>query len=148
HPLPLRWRREPTAEERMLAATTTSSAVPKPNMPSIETNLALANPEWPGFRGVDRSGSCHGPMIATNGSEHRPKQLWKVPVGPGWSSFAVAGNLLFTQEQRGPLETVVRYDAATGREIWNHQYEARLEDPMRGPGPRPTPTLANRGLFR
>src|SRR6185503_10104043 len=142
--LTLHWRWAPTVEERMLAARTTSSAAPKPNMPS---NLALANAEWPGFRGADRSGSGHGPMIATNWSEHRPKQLWKVPVGPGWSSFAVAGNLLFTQEQRGPMETVVCYDAATGREIWNHQYEARLEDPMGGPGPRATPTLANGGLF-
>ena len=145
--LTLHWRWAPTAEEKMLAARTTSSAAPKLKMPSIETNLALANPAWPGFRGADRSGSGHGPMIATNWSEHRPKQLWKVPVGPGWSSFALAGNLLFTQEQRGPMETVVCYDAATGREIWNHPYEARLEDPMGGPGPRATPTLANGGLF-
>jgi outer membrane protein assembly factor BamB len=86
-------------------------------------------------------------MIATNWSEHPPTQLWKVPVGPGWSSFVVAGNLLFTQEQRGPMETVVCYDAMTGHEIWNRQYEARLEDPMGGPGPRATPTLANGGLF-
>src|SRR5438094_254099 len=114
--LTLHWRWAPTAEEQMLAARTTSSAAPKPNMPS---NLGLANPEWPGFRGADRSGSCHGPMIATNWSEHLPKQLWKVPVGPGWSSFAVAGNLLFTQEQRGLLafdvETgALRWSAATG----------------------------------
>jgi outer membrane protein assembly factor BamB len=143
--LTLRWRWVPTSEEQMLAARTTSAAAPKPSMSSIETNLSLATPEWPGFRGADRSG--HGAMIATNWSEHPPRQLWKVPVGPGWSSFAVAGNLLFTQEQRGPMEAVVCYDAATGREIWHHQYEARLEDPMGGPGPRATPTLANGGLF-
>ena len=145
--LTLHWRWAPSAEARMLVARTTSSPSPEPNMRSIETSLALTNLEWPGFRGADRSGSWHGPMIATNWSEHPPRQLWKVPVGPGWSSFAVAGNLLFTQEQRGPMETVVCYDAVTGREIWNHQYEARLEDPMGGPGPRATPTLANGGLF-
>src|SRR5437867_7179483 len=142
--LTLHWRWAPTAEEQMLAAKTTSAAAPKPSMPS---NLALANPEWPGFRGADRSDSCHGPMIATNWSEHPPRQLWKVPVGPGWSSFAVAGNLLFTQEQRGPLETVVCYDASSGREICNRQYEERLEDPMGGPGRRATPTRSNGGLF-
>jgi outer membrane protein assembly factor BamB len=54
---------------------------------------------------------------------------------------------LFTQEQRGPMETVVCYNASSGREVWNHQYEARLDDPMGGPGPRATPTLANGGLF-
>src|SRR5216117_2470895 len=145
--LTLHWRWAPTAEERMLAARTTRSPASGANLLSIETNLALTNPEWPGFRGGDRSGTWHGPMIATNWSDHPPRQLWKVPVGPGWSSFAVAGNLLFTQEQRGPKETVVCYDASSGREIWNRQYEARLEDPMGGPGPRATPTLANGGLF-
>ena len=68
-------------------------------------------------------------------------------MGPAWSSFAVAGPMLFTQEQRGPLETVVCYDAETGREIWNQPHEARFDDPLGGPGPRATPTLANGGLF-
>jgi outer membrane protein assembly factor BamB len=141
--LTLHWRWAPSAEDRLLAARTSDSLTAKPK--SAEMNLT--NPEWPGFRGADRSGSWRGPVIATNWSEHPPRQLWRVPVGPGWSSFAVAGNLLFTQEQRGPREAVVCYDAGSGREIWNRQYEARLEDPMGGPGPRATPTLANGGLF-
>lgn len=143
--LTLHWRWAPTAEERMLAARGSSSPVPGPAM--TEANLAIGSIEWPGFRGADRSGTWHGPAIDTNWLEHPPRQLWKVPVGPGWSSFVVAGNLLFTQEQRGPLETVVCYDATSGREIWKHEYEARLEDPMGGPGPRATPTLAEGGLF-
>lgn len=63
-------------------------------------------------------------------------------MGPAWSSFAVAGKYLFTQEQRGPMEAVVCYDADTGREVWKQEVEARLEDPMGGPGPRATPTSA------
>jgi outer membrane protein assembly factor BamB len=145
--LTLHWRWSPTLEDQMLAARTSDSAAAKPNSALVEANPALANPEWPGFRGADRSGNFRGPMIATNWSEHPPKQLWKVPVGPGWSSFAVAGNRLFTQEQRGPMEAVVCYDASSGREIWNRQYEARIEDPMGGPGPRATPTIADSGLF-
>lgn len=145
--LTLHWRWAPTAEEQMLTARKTDAPAAKPISAAATTNLVLANPEWPGFRGADRSGISHGLAIATNWSEHPPRQLWKIPVGPGWSSFAVAGNLLFTQEQRGPMEAVVCYDATTGREIWSRQYEARLEDPMGGPGPRATPTLANSGLF-
>src|SRR5437867_11419137 len=64
--LTLHWRWAPTAEERMLAARTTSAAAPRPNMVSIETKLAIANPEWPGFRGADRAYSWNGPMIATH----------------------------------------------------------------------------------
>ncbi len=143
--LTLRWRWEPRAEEQMLAARTEPSPVPTRDGAAVERSLAKS--EWPGFRGVDRSGRWRGPSIATNWSVHPPKRLWRIAVGPGWSSFAVAGDLLFTQEQRGPMETVVCYDAGSGREIWNRQYEARLEDPMGGPGPRATPTLAGGGLF-
>jgi len=145
--LTLHWRWAPSAEEQLLIARTADSPAARPETVSPEANLALANPEWPAFRGADRSGRSRGSVIATNWSAQPPKQLWKVPVGPGWSSFAVAGHRLFTQEQRGPMEAVVCYDAGSGREIWNQQYEARLDDPMGGPGPRATPTLANGGLF-
>ena len=62
--------------------------------------------------------------FSTNWNEHPPKLLWKIPVGPGWSSFAVAGRMLFTQDQRGPKETVVCYDADSGREIWKTEIDA------------------------
>ena len=45
------------------------------------------------------------------------------------------------------METVVCYDADTGREVWNRQVEARFDDPLGGPGPRATPTLAKEGMF-
>lgn len=145
--LTLHWRWSPSTEERTLAMREAESPSGNVKSAAIATNLALAARDWPAFRGADRSGIYRGPAIETNWSAHPPKLLWKVPIGPGWSSFAAAGNLLFTQEQRGPKETVACYDATTGQEIWNRQYEARIEDPMGGPGPRSTPTLAPSGLF-
>ena len=68
-------------------------------------------------------------------------------MGPGWPSFAVADRLLFTQDQRGPKETVLCYDADSGREIWKTEFDGRLDDPLGGPGPRATPTLANGALY-
>jgi len=140
-----RWTRSP--EEKMLAALQREAA-PKADPPTSNKEArAFANPEWPGFRGADRAARVRGPQIATNWTLRPPQQMWKIAVGPAWSSFAVAGNFLFTQEQRGPNETVVCYDAETGREIWNRHVEARFDDPLGGPGPRATPTLANGGLF-
>lgn len=114
---------------------------------ALDLTNDLANPEWPGFRGPDRAARSLGPAISTNWTAHPPKQLWKIPVGPAWSSLVVARNLLYTQEQRGPNETVVCYEAGTGREIWSRPIEARFDDPMGGPGPRATPTLSQGGLF-
>jgi outer membrane protein assembly factor BamB len=143
-----RWRWTTSAEATMLAARGSRSAdrgrdIAKP----IIISEALANAEWPAFRGADRAGRSRGPQISTNWSSNPPRQLWKIAVGPGWSSFAVAGKMLFTQEQRGPMEAVVCYDADTGRELWIQQIEARFDDPMGGPGPRATPTTANGALF-
>jgi outer membrane protein assembly factor BamB len=141
-----RWT--PSAEESMLASAPKSPATISPTAldRSSATN-ALMHPEWPGFRGVERDGRYIGPRISTNWSVEPPRQLWKIQVGPGWSSFAVAGRMLFTQEQRGPKEAVVCYDADSGKEIWKTEVDARLEDPMGGPGPRATPTLANGALY-
>jgi outer membrane protein assembly factor BamB len=138
------WRWTTSAEATMLAA---HRAEPGTRRSAVTVTEALATAEWPGFRGADRTGHSRGPQISTNWSSSPPKQLWKIPVGPGWSSFAVAGKLLFTQEQRGPMETVVCYDADTGHEIWTRQIETRFDDPLGGPGPRATPTIANGGLF-
>jgi hypothetical protein len=108
---------------------------------------ALASAEWPGFRGADRMGHARAPALATDWQANPPKLLWKKPLGAGWSSFAVAGPFAFTQEQRGPSEVVACYEVATGNEVWTQQREARFDEPMGGPGPRATPTLADGAVF-
>jgi outer membrane protein assembly factor BamB len=110
-------------------------------------DAALATAEWPGFRGADRTGHTKGPMMATDWNANPPKLLWKKPVGAGWSSFAVAGSYAFTQEQRGPDEAVVCYELNTGNEVWTQLRAARFDEPMGGPGPRATPTLADHAVF-
>jgi outer membrane protein assembly factor BamB len=145
-----RWKQ--TAEDAMLATQKSNLDRPKTaettaRIDSVSLTKALARPEWPEFRGADRAGRCLAPKIATNWSAHPPQQLWKIQIGPGWSSFAVAGRMLFTQDQRGSKEAVVCYDADSGREIWKTEIDGRLEDPMGGPGPRATPTLANGALY-
>ena len=45
------------------------------------------------------------------------------------------------------METVVCYDAETGREVWKREIETRFDDPLGGPGPRATPMLADGGLY-
>lgn len=125
-----------------------SQAVPsKPLEAGSAIDAAIASAEWPGFRGADRMGHARTRKLAMDWKASPPKLLWKKPVGAGWSSFAVAGGFAFTQEQRGDHEVVVCYDLATGNEVWVQQREARFDEPMGGPGPRATPTLADNAVF-
>jgi len=70
-----------------------------------------------------------------------PALLWRRSVGPGWSSFAVGDDRVYTQEQRGERESVASYDLATGNPVWKHSWEARFFEAMGGVGPRATPLL-------
>jgi outer membrane protein assembly factor BamB len=82
-----------------------------------------------------------GLRIATDWKQQPPRKIWRQHVGPGLSSFAVIGNRLYTQEQRGPDEVVVCYDADSGKELWVHKDSTRFSEMMAGPGPRATPTF-------
>ena len=145
--LDLRWRWEPTTEEAMFAersnAPMGNAVIDSPS----EVDEWLADPQWPQFRGPDRVSQQQGLAIETDWSANEPKRLWKIPVGPGWSSFAVAGNLLYTQEQRGEKESVVCYTADEGKQVWAQDIESRFYDPLGGPGPRATPTLSGGNVF-
>ena len=145
----LRWRWTPTAEAKMLAKRTAAKPPGTPGRSIAESKLqsALANTEWPGFRGPNRDSRQFGQTFSTNWTETPPELIWKIDVGPAWSSFAIAGSLLFTQEQRGPQETVVCYDADAGTELWTQQIEARFTEPLGGPGPRATPQISGNALF-
>ena len=136
------WRWSKTPEERLLAAGDETLA-----SPSAPPATVKAEADWPGFRGPQRDGTVRGVQLKTDWSASPPVEMWRRPVGPGWSSFAVHAGRLYTQEQRGNDELVACYDVSTGKPVWRHSDPVRFYESVGGPGPRATPTLSNGHVF-
>ena len=109
--------------------------------------LRITKDDWPGFRGAKRDGIVRGVEIRRDWDAKPPKELWRHPVGLGWSSFSVVGEFVFTQEQRRDREALVCYDLESGEQVWTHYVKGRFSEEMGGAGPRATPTVYDSRVY-
>ena len=116
------------------ATPTTSARDPRSTpLPGLE--------DTPQFLGPDRSGILPTSRFSADWNTQAPRELWRRPIGLGWSAFAVVGGRAWTQEQTGDDEQVTCLDVATGRTLWSHAERTRFSEWQGGDGPRATPTI-------
>jgi outer membrane protein assembly factor BamB len=101
----------------------------------------------PQFFGPNRDGIVQNARLSRDWISAPPKELWRQPIGAGWSAFAVAGGRAYTQEQRGESECVTCYDLPTGRLIWAHSNALHFSQWQSGDGPHATPTVFQGSVF-
>jgi outer membrane protein assembly factor BamB len=141
----LHWRWSLTPEQQYLQERAGQAGT---MAPPIEKNaVQMHEGDWPGFRGANRDADLRDVRIATDWSVHPPKLVWRRRIGPAWSSVAIVGDRLYTQEQLGETEGVVCLDVGSGQTVWSHYDTARHDDLQGGVGPRATPVFANGRVF-
>ena len=132
-----RWSRR---HEETLAPLSTSAS-PAPEVTSSEPS------PWPQFRGPEANGAILESIPDQDWASKAPVELWRIPIGLGWSSFAYNDNRLYTQEQRGESEYISCYSSDDGALIWSNADESRFSEVVSGAGPRGTPTYDNGLIF-
>jgi len=101
--------------------------------------------DWPQWRGPRRDGIASGEGLLATWPTEGPPLLWKVQGGGGYSAPAISHGRLVTLVQRDNDETVVCWDAETGKELWARGYPCRFTQD--GVGPRATPTISGDRVY-
>ena len=111
---------------------------------------AMAGGDWPQFRGENRDGVSPETGLLDSWPENGPKEVWRVPLGEGYSGVSVVGDRLYTmyagKEGEKEVEFIAAFDAASGKEIWKTVVGDKLDTEF-GNGPRSTPTVDGDMLF-
>ncbi|MBI5384039.1 MAG: PQQ-binding-like beta-propeller repeat protein [Verrucomicrobia bacterium] len=100
--------------------------------------------DWPQWRGPNRDAKAASFTVP----QTWPKELtqkWKVTVGEGVATPALAGDKLYVFSRQDGNEVIRCLDAARGKELWQDKYESLgASGPAQSfSGPRSSPTVAD-----
>jgi outer membrane protein assembly factor BamB len=108
---------------------------------------ASNSPEWPQWRGPDRSGVSSETGLAKSWPATGPTSVWSISgLGEGYGSLAVAGDRIYVQGVQGRDSAVFCLNRRDGKTVWSTALAGRMEQD-RGNGPRGTPTLDGEHLY-
>jgi len=103
--------------------------------------------DYPQFLGPGGNAVVAEVLLEKDWQAHPPKELWRIPMGDGWSSFAVVNGFAVTMEQHGNEERITCYNVESGKLVWSHAVKGRHQTIMGGIGPRSTPTIADGKVY-
>ncbi len=98
--------------------------------------------DWPQWRGPDRDGVSAETGWFKEGATARV--VWEASVGAGYSAVAIRGGRLYTAGNRENRDEVVCLDAASGKQVWKHDYACPSGS---YPGPRSTPATDQASVY-
>jgi outer membrane protein assembly factor BamB len=128
----------PGTRRALAVATVLCAALPIASASAAQE--AVARVDWPQFRGLNRDGVSPEVGLLEQWPEGGPPELWRVPLGRGFSAISIVGEHAFTLYGRDGATWLVALDVADGSKVW----ETRIDEMYRngqGDGPRATPTV-------
>ena len=114
----------------------------------VLSSLPLNAEDWPQWGGVQRDIVWREAGVVEKLPAGELPRVWSAPIGAGYAGPAVADGRVFVTDRLAEqnLERVLAFDAADGKPIWKHEYEAPygISYPL---GPRTTPTVDGKLIY-
>ncbi len=106
---------------------------------------------WPQWGGPQRNFHVPEVQIADEWPEKGLKQIWKRPLGDGFSTILVINDRLFTMHRKDGHEHITALKADTGTTVWEYAYPVEFLEGTNvedfGPGPLSTPLIVKQRIF-
>lgn len=93
------------------------------------------------YLGNDRRAIVDEPLFSVDWDKQKPIEVWRRPIGAGWSGFAVADGIAVTLEQIDQDESLTAMSLIDGQTVWQVKRPGRHFHALGGLGPRSTPTI-------
>jgi len=102
--------------------------------------------DWPQYRGAGRDGLSGETGLLTTWPASGPRELWRAPLGEGYSGISAVGDRLYTMYARDGESRLVCLAAGDGAEHWSMVLGKGFKE-GHGNGPRSTPTVDGDMVF-
>lgn len=112
---------------------------------SLAAVPAIAD-DWPGWRGPNYSGAVSANLESAE--KVALEVVWKVDLGPAYSSVSVADGRAVTMFSEGEQDHVAAFDTADGKELWRYTFgPTYVGHDGSHDGPISTPLIAEGRVF-
>jgi outer membrane protein assembly factor BamB len=118
--------------------------------PTTVGSAAAAATAWPGFGGPTGNFRVVASGLAERWPVGGPPELWRHPLGGGYSTISVHGDLLYVTSRDGEDDVVQARNTADGSVSWEQRYAAPPRDGHVvdfGTGPNASPLIHEGRVF-
>ena len=115
-------------------------------LPGLVSTASADDHDWPQYRGIHRDGVSPEAGLLSSWPADGLAEIWRLPIGQGFSCLIVADGQVFTMLAEGEEDTFKEYaaafDADTGKKRWQVELGDMFVDEF-GNGPRSSPTISD-----
>ena len=111
---------------------------------SLLISLSVKAADWPRWRGAAGDGGWNPAEVPADFAAREPEMLWKAKISGGYAGVTVSANRVYVMDRPkspGQTERLLCFDAASGAQLWQHEWDADYGSMDYGTGPRASVTL-------